>query len=203
MGVWHNCQLCGLPCCHCLRSLHYPSPPPPPLLMCRWRGRGPWCEREIPQQQPPDQSAAQGRDLPPSLPAAVPGAHAGARPHLLLWCALGVLLRCVCVCVCVLSRPPAGLVAWLVSWPVVASPTTWPLPLACWRGFKHKRIFTTQVGLGLLAFFRMPVCADVLYRSPHLVHLVLLQWCERPRQKDKAGLRAKLLEDMQVGASSF
>jgi hypothetical protein len=24
------------------------------------------------------------------------------------------------------------------------------------------------------------------------------QWCERPRQKDKAGLKAKLLEDLQV-----
>jgi hypothetical protein len=104
----------------------------------------------------------------------------------------------VCVCVCVLSRPPAGLVAWLVSWPVVAA-----LLLACWRGFNYKRNFTVQVGFGLLAFFRLPVCADVLYRIPHLIHLVLLQWCERPRQKDKAGLRAKLLEDMQVGASSF
>ncbi|KAI3431826.1 hypothetical protein D9Q98_010579 [Chlorella vulgaris] len=39
---------------------------------------------------------------------------------------------------------------------------------------------------------------DATFRRHFLLQcLVLMQWCERPRQKDKAGLRAKLLEDMQ------
>ncbi|KAL4423622.1 hypothetical protein ABPG77_009209 [Micractinium sp. CCAP 211/92] len=39
---------------------------------------------------------------------------------------------------------------------------------------------------------------DATFRRHFLLQcLILMQWCERPRQKDKGGLRAKLLEDLQ------
>lgn len=39
---------------------------------------------------------------------------------------------------------------------------------------------------------------DATFRRHFLLQcLILMQWCERPRQKDKGGLRAKLLDDLQ------